>query len=190
LATKNRDCSRYCITHCKRRSSEKERPPRTVNETTTQFPSASRFMTHPGAKLVGRQCFRTSSHRLSLPGRRSSLSGFFYEQLRKRLLKGIHICGCHCNERLKVKTDRSTLQVGSLKDLQALCVCVTKTQPARSSYTSMRTVVCRHIPGWHKRAAASHLYSTLAFHSYILERHTFLSASGIQYASTHFTLNA
>ena len=36
---------------------------------------------------------------------------------------GIHICGCQCNERLKVKIDGSTRQVGGLKDLQALCVC-------------------------------------------------------------------
>ena len=32
---------------------------------------------------------------------------FYYEQQITRELKGIHICGCRCNERLKVKTDGS-----------------------------------------------------------------------------------
>ena len=32
----------------------------------------------------------------------------YYEQQIKRDLKGIHICGCRCNERLKAKTDGST----------------------------------------------------------------------------------
>ena len=32
---------------------------------------------------------------------------FYYEQQIKRELKGIHICGCRCNERLKAKTDGS-----------------------------------------------------------------------------------
>ena len=31
----------------------------------------------------------------------------YYEQQIKRELKGIHICGCQCNERLKAKTDGS-----------------------------------------------------------------------------------
>ena len=36
-------------------------------------------------------------------------SGFvYYEQKIKRELKGIHICGCRCNVRLKVKTEGST----------------------------------------------------------------------------------
>ena len=33
---------------------------------------------------------------------------FYYEQQVKRDLKGIHICGCQYNERLKTKTDGST----------------------------------------------------------------------------------
>ena len=33
---------------------------------------------------------------------------FNHEQQIKRELKGIHICGCRCNERLKAKTDGST----------------------------------------------------------------------------------
>ena len=33
---------------------------------------------------------------------------FYYEQQIKRELKRIHISGCRCNERLKVKTDGST----------------------------------------------------------------------------------
>ena len=32
---------------------------------------------------------------------------FYYEQLIKRDLKGIHISGCRCNERLKAKIDGS-----------------------------------------------------------------------------------
>ena len=32
---------------------------------------------------------------------------FYYEQQIKRELKGIHICGCRRNERLKAKTDGS-----------------------------------------------------------------------------------
>ena len=32
----------------------------------------------------------------------------YYEQQKNRDLKGIHICGCRCNERLKTKTDGST----------------------------------------------------------------------------------
>ena len=34
---------------------------------------------------------------------------FYYEQQIKRELKGIHPCGCRCSERLKTKTDGSTL---------------------------------------------------------------------------------
>ena len=33
---------------------------------------------------------------------------FYYETQVKRELKGIHICGCRCNERLKAKTHGST----------------------------------------------------------------------------------
>ena len=33
---------------------------------------------------------------------------FYYEQQIKRVLKGIHICGCQGYERLKAKTDGST----------------------------------------------------------------------------------
>ena len=33
---------------------------------------------------------------------------FYYEQQIKRELKGIHTCGCSCNERLQAKTDGST----------------------------------------------------------------------------------
>ena len=40
---------------------------------------------------------------------RPILTGFYFEQWIKRPLKGIHICGCRYNERLKVKTDGSTL---------------------------------------------------------------------------------
>ena len=32
---------------------------------------------------------------------------FYYAQQIKRELKGIHICGCRCDERLKFKTDGS-----------------------------------------------------------------------------------
>ena len=44
----------------------------------------------------------------------------YYEQQIKRELKGIHICGCRCNERLKAKTDGSTrlactVGVGAMK---------------------------------------------------------------------------
>ena len=47
---------------------------------------------------------------------------FYYEQQIKRELKGIHICGCRCNERLKVKTDGSTRLVytGLLGELEHL----------------------------------------------------------------------
>jgi hypothetical protein len=34
---------------------------------------------------------------------------FNYDQKIKRHLKGKHICGCQCHQRLKVKTDGSTL---------------------------------------------------------------------------------
>ena len=33
---------------------------------------------------------------------------FYYEQQKKREIKGIHLCGCRRNERLKAKTDGST----------------------------------------------------------------------------------
>jgi hypothetical protein len=35
-------------------------------------------------------------------------SVFIMNNRLKRYLKAIHICGCRCNERLKVKTDGST----------------------------------------------------------------------------------
>ncbi len=36
------------------------------------------------------------------------VKGFYYEQQIKRELKGIHICGCRCHERLKANTGGST----------------------------------------------------------------------------------
>ena len=36
------------------------------------------------------------------------MGSFYYEQQIKQGLKGIHICGGRCNERLKAKTDGST----------------------------------------------------------------------------------
>ena len=39
---------------------------------------------------------------------REKIESFYYEQI-KRDLKGIHICGCRYNERLKGKTDGSMI---------------------------------------------------------------------------------
>ena len=36
------------------------------------------------------------------------MGGIYFEQQIKRELKGIHICGCRFNERLKTKTEGST----------------------------------------------------------------------------------
>jgi hypothetical protein len=46
-----------------------------------------------------RQCYRSSVH---------LIAEFYYLQYIKRELKGKHICGCRCNERLKAKTEGST----------------------------------------------------------------------------------
>ena len=48
------------------------------------------------------------------------MKSFRYDQQIKRELKGIHACGCRCNERLKVKTDGST----RLRDTGFLRQCV------------------------------------------------------------------
>ena len=46
---------------------------------------------------------------------------FNYEQLTTREVKGIHISGCRCNERLKAKTDASKrLPAYTKKPLQVL----------------------------------------------------------------------
>ena len=50
-----------------------------------------------------------------------SPSFIYYEELIKQEIKGIHICGCRCNERLKDKTDVPrihwvTLGTGTPKD--------------------------------------------------------------------------
>ena len=47
---------------------------------------------------------------------------FYYEHQIKRELKGIHLCGCRFNERLKAKTDGSThlLYTGLCGELEHL----------------------------------------------------------------------
>ena len=52
--------------------------------------------------------FLKSEVRTVIHVKESKLCFIYYEQQIKRELKGINICGCRCNERLKAKTDGST----------------------------------------------------------------------------------
>ena len=49
----------------------------------------------------------TSSHFFTLTTWKHQWGFITSEQQIKRELKGIHVCGCRCNERLKAKTDSS-----------------------------------------------------------------------------------